>query len=103
MTNNILDNKEFLLGIQENWDSYYEATVQFVNESIIKGFNYYVFTDKRTGSLYYLLPRYKGQFIEGIFARKRIIVNIAKQGPNIDQPLVFFATGILQLPNPNQL
>ena len=103
MKTNILEHRDFLLSVQEEWDSYYEVTVKFIKEVTTHGYTYHLFTDKEAEKSYYLRPRYTGHDIEGIFVEKRIIVNIAKKDSDVDrgnnQSPIFYATGILQLPN----
>jgi hypothetical protein len=101
MKTNTLENQDFLLGIQEEWDLYHEVAVKFIKEITTQGYGYHLFADAKGEMSYYLRPRYSGHDIEGIFVEKRIIVNIAKKDSGAKQDInrspVFYATGILKL------
>ncbi|MGB8215266.1 MAG: hypothetical protein WCE68_17085 [Anaerolineales bacterium] len=103
MKTNTLENQEFLLGVEEGWDSYFEVTVKFYKEVTIHGYPYHLFLDEKGEKLYYLRPRYKGHSIEGIYVEKQILVNIAKEDGDVDlnnhQPPPFYTMGILRLPD----
>lgn len=103
MNKYILTNNVFLLGVEENWDTYHEVTVRFVEKVNIGEYTYYLFVDIKTDEHFYLRPRYAGHRIEGISAEKRIVVNLFKRtldvDPGSDQQPQFYATGLLQLPN----
>jgi len=96
----ILENHEFLLGVEEKWDLYYEVTVVFIKEVAVENNNYHVFVDKKNEKYYRLKPRYTGHQIEGIFVEKKIIVNIHagdfNPGDNDFRNIKFRATGVLQ-------
>lgn len=101
MKTNILANHKFVLGLQEDWNSYYEATVEFVREVTFQSFDYLLFEDRTSNRSYYLRPRLVGHDIEGIFVEKNINVNISKKDPdphqNGNKPPIFYATGMLRL------
>jgi len=102
MKTNILKGHDFILGVEEDWNSYYEVKVKFIEEVSVDIYTYHLFKDQKNGNYFYISPRYKEHQIEGVFAEQRIIVNIFKgsldilQEKNI-QP-EFYATGILKLP-----
>jgi hypothetical protein len=102
MKNNILRNQDFLLGIEESWDSYYEVTVKFVEEVTIGPHTYHHLLDPKNQKSFYLRPRYVDHHIEGIFVDRQIVVNISKTdtdgGQTNIRPPRFYATGILKLP-----
>ena len=102
MKTNVLENKSFVLGVEESWDSYHEIEVKFVKELRIDTYSYYIFEDTKTKQTFYLSPRYTGHHIEGIFADRQIVVNISKRDTNSGQtntkPPQFYAIGILQVP-----
>jgi hypothetical protein len=94
----MLENRNFILGIQETWNSYLEVKVQFTQEITSHGFTYHIFMDKETNQTYYLSPRYEGQQIENVLIDNRIIVNIARRTPSIEeQPPITIGAGILKL------
>ena len=97
MNESIIKDMDFLLSIQEEWDSYQEITVQFKKEIAISEYTYHIFSDKKTGQLYYLSPRHVGGQIEGVFVEKSIVVNISKRDLNIqnNNSPFFYATGRL--------
>jgi len=70
---------EYILVIQENWDSYEELVVKFVRRISISDFHYYLFEDITTNKIYYLSPRYIGQKIEDVIPEEKVVVNISKQ------------------------
>ncbi len=102
MKTNILENQDFLLGVQEDWDSYYEVKVKFIKEVNIGVYIYYLFADKNTEKSFCLSPRYEGHHIEGIYVEKQIVVNLFKGGLDVNQVYnkqpIFYATGLLKLP-----
>jgi hypothetical protein len=96
---NILDQKEFTLDIQEEWDSFEKVWIRFVHKTTIKDSIYYVFEDLNKDQKYLLTTRYYGDEVEDLLEKKSIIVNISKkisETNNDDYPL-FFATGRLSV------
>jgi hypothetical protein len=92
---------DFLLGVEESWDSYFEVIVNFIEQDPINDYSYYLFVDKAANRSFYLSPRYLGQKTEDVFMEKRIVVNVSKIDPVENQaenrlPKAY-ATGSLQL------
>ena len=101
MNTDILKNRDFLLGIQQDWDSYYEVTVRFVREMVVSHFTYYLFTEKKTEKLFYLSPNFVGHDIKNVTIEKRIFVKVFVENPKrqkTKQPDLF-ADGVLLLPD----
>ncbi|NCP87984.1 hypothetical protein GW781_13445 [bacterium] len=102
MKTNIFKNQNFILGVEEEWDIYYEVAVKFVEEVTINNYWYHVFSDENTGKTFYLRPLFSGHPIEGIFIEKRIDVSISKKEHPVDKTNTKiptdYATGILKLP-----
>jgi hypothetical protein len=98
MRKNILDKLDFVLGIEESWDSYIEVEVRFTQKKIINGFEYFIFEEKKSKKEYLLSPRYEGQQIEMVLIEKQIIVNISKddQNDSFQNSPIHYATGGLQ-------
>ena len=96
----ILENHEFLLGVEERWDLYYEVKVVFIKEVTIDNYTSHVFVDKKNKKYYCLSPRYSGHQIETIYVEKKIIVNIYAGDLNPSDEnfrnTKFRATGVLQ-------
>jgi hypothetical protein len=107
MSTSVLENRDFVLGLEENWDSYHETKVRFSREVIISGYTYYLFTENNTGKVFFLSPRYADQLIEGVIVEKRIVVNLFTgqfdaDETEMEQPTPF-ATGLLLLPDQSLL
>jgi hypothetical protein len=96
-----LKKADFLLGIEENWDTYIEVIVKFIETVSIDDHIYYLFVDKGNNQSFYLYPRYKGQYIEDALAKKQVAVNVSKMilnnGAQKSQLPLTYATGLLQL------
>ena len=103
MTTSVLHAKDFLLGIEDKWDLYYEAVVTYVQDITLDAYTYHLFSDKKTKECYYLSPRFEEHSIEGVFIEKRIAVNLFKEdvknSETGEKRLRFYATGVLQLPD----
>jgi hypothetical protein len=102
MKTSLLENYEVLLGVEEKWDSYYEVTVNFIEEVSIDAYTYYLFVDQNTKKHFYLRPRFVGDQIEDVLTKK-VVVNLFSVDSDIyqsdkKQPN-FYATGLLQLIN----
>lgn len=101
MESSILANRDFILGVQEKWDSYYEVMVKFANEITFDDYAYHSFVDEKTDKCYYLRSRYIGHQIEGVLVERQIIVDLflvdADSYQTNEQQAIFYATGILKL------
>jgi len=102
MESSILANRDFILGVQEKWDSYYEVVVKFVVEVAFDGYACHSFVDKKTDKHYYLRSRYSGHQIEEVFVERQIVVDLFLVDTDYCQASkqhgIFYATGILKLP-----
>ena len=103
MNTNILVDREFVLGVDKDWDSHYEIKVEFVKKVAIGDYTYHIFVDKKKGKFYNLSSRYTDHMIEGVLVEKRIVVNLFEGNlednqADKQQPR-FFATGMLQVPD----
>ncbi len=96
-----LKKVNFLLGIDENWDTHIDVVVNFIEKVSINDHTYYLFIEKSKKQSFYLTPRYVGENIEDVGVKKQIVVNISKkisddELSNTQLPLTY-ATGLLQL------
>jgi hypothetical protein len=102
MNKSVLENHDFILGVEEAWDSYYEVMVRFVEEVTIRANIHYLFVDEETKKHYYLKPRHKGHRIESVFV-EHIYVNLFTVDSEAYQAdkkqTISSAIGVLKLPN----
>lgn len=101
MGTSILANQDFILDVQEKWDSYSEVVVKFVDEVAFDGYAYHSFADEKTDKHYYLRSRYSGHQIEGVLVERQVIVDLFLLDADFYQgskrQAIFYATGILKL------
>src|SRR5512143_3377051 len=94
----LFGEREFLLGIEESWDSYKEVTVRFVDDATIAGHTFHIFRNPQSQTSFYLRPRYEGHRIAEVLGGK-VVVSIYAWDPDSSRQLQprFYATGLLQL------
>ncbi len=95
-----LEDRTFILGVEEGWNKYFEVTVRFLKKvERAEHDDYYLFADETTGTNYWLTPRYKADAIP-LAAVAQIMVNIEISAPAPDGvdvlPPPRFATGSLK-------
>ncbi len=103
MKKSILENHDFVLGVEEEWNLYYEVIVKFIEEVTINANTYHLFVDESTKKYFYLRPRYSGHNIAGVFVEKQVIVNLFAVDSEPYQAdkkqSITHATGVLKIPN----
>jgi hypothetical protein len=103
VTENILSRLHFILGVEEDWDSYSEAEARFVRFAISGGETHYVFLT--AGKEYWITPRYLGQSIESVTGGGEIIVNVSAPASRVQknkrgQALRPIGTGVIRVRDP---